>query len=338
MKRLAACILSIVWIFALCGCADAPAKNKFSEPIEIPENGIVEKSVFENLKKQDSTAVFYGLSNDIKYVWTVHGGDVEESGDTNLSVDIKDAENGEGKIISYGEKERLPFTAMLSVTLKEKWDAQSAEVYKISENGNQPLNRVFVTGSEETVINFPVSGTGGKFLITPVKELVENASLSEKESAFKESYSESSVFDGKTKPNADFNKKEAGECTFSIECSSIFSNLDKLPPEKLALLPSDGVILKPQSVSFHEGETVFELTQRLCRENKIHLETNFTPIYSSVYIEGVNNIYEFDCGALSGWFYMVNGCYPNYSSSKYKLKDGDDICLRYSCDLGEDIV
>ena len=43
------------------------------------------------------------------------------------------------------------------------------------------------------------------------------------------------------------------------------------------------------------------------------------------YIEGINNLYEFDCGEQSGWMYSVNGWFPNYGCSRYQLKDGDVV-------------
>ena len=126
-------------------------------------------------------------------------------------------------------------------------------------------------------------------------------------------------------------------CTFSIECAAILNNLPDLAPEKRSLVPSDGVILKGQTVTFYEGESVFDVLQRLCRDKSIHMESSWTPIYNSAYIEGIGNLYEFDCGALSGWMYRVNGWYPNYGCSRYLLKQGDVVEWRYTCDLGKDV-
>ena len=56
-----------------------------------------------------------------------------------------------------------------------------------------------------------------------------------------------------------------------------------------------------------------------------------TPVYNSVYIEGINNIYEFDCGELSGWLYKVNNESPGVGCSLYKLKDGDVVEWIYTC-------
>ena len=104
------------------------------------------------------------------------------------------------------------------------------------------------------------------------------------------------------------------------------------------ITPSDGIILAPTEVTFYEGESVFDVIQRVCKEYNIHLEFSFTPIYNSAYIEGIHNLYEFDCGALSGWMYRVNGWYPNYGCSRYQLADGEVVEWRYTCnDLGKDI-
>jgi uncharacterized membrane-anchored protein len=56
-----------------------------------------------------------------------------------------------------------------------------------------------------------------------------------------------------------------------------------------------------------------------------------------VYIQGINNIYEFDAGALSGWMYRVNGWFPNYGASRYVVQQGDVIEWVYTCDLGRDV-
>lgn len=64
------------------------------------------------------------------------------------------------------------------------------------------------------------------------------------------------------------------------------------------------------------------------------MEYKYTPVYGSYYVEGINHLYEFDCGKESGWTYKVNGWYPNYGSSEYSLKNGDSIVWYYTCDGG----
>lgn len=126
-------------------------------------------------------------------------------------------------------------------------------------------------------------------------------------------------------------------CTLSVRCDTILDNIDWLDPEKVELVPEDGVIFPATEVTFYEGESVFNVLHREMKKAKIHMEFVNTPIYNSVYIEGINNLYEFDCGELSGWMYKVNGWFPNYGASRYQLKDGDLIEWVYTCDLGIDV-
>ena len=126
-------------------------------------------------------------------------------------------------------------------------------------------------------------------------------------------------------------------CTLSVRCDTILNNLEYVKEEKLAVIPSDGIILEEQTVEFNEGESAFQVLRREMKRNKIHLEFENVPIYNSAYIEGINNIYEFDCGELSGWMYKVNGWFPNYGCSRYELKQGDLLEFVYTCDLGRDV-
>ncbi|MDE5558245.1 MAG: DUF4430 domain-containing protein [Ruminococcus sp.] len=137
--------------------------------------------------------------------------------------------------------------------------------------------------------------------------------------------------------NAEIDDSKIMMCTFSIECSTILNNISELETEKLDVLPSDGIIFETQTVEFKDGESVFDVLQRICSENNIHMEASWTPIYNSAYVEGINNLYEFDCGNLSGWMYRVNGWYPNYGCSRYQLAEGDIVEWRFTCDLGKDV-
>ena len=126
-------------------------------------------------------------------------------------------------------------------------------------------------------------------------------------------------------------------CTISISCSTILSNMDQCKEPKKEYVPDNGVILSTTTVTFTEGESVFDVLQRVCRDNSIHMEYIWTDIYNSAYVEGIANLYEFNVGSLSGWMYKVNGWFPNYGCSRYQLKDGDVVCWEYTCDLGADV-
>ncbi len=130
---------------------------------------------------------------------------------------------------------------------------------------------------------------------------------------------------------------EVHTCTLSVRCDTILRNMSWLDKNKWELVPRDGVIFAAKTVTFYKGESVFNVLQREMKKAKIHMEFRNTPMYNSVYIEGINNLYEFDCGELSGWMYRVNGWFPNYGCSRYQLKEGDVVEWVYTCNLGIDV-
>ena len=157
----------------------------------------------------------------------------------------------------------------------------------------------------------------------------------------KDQYMTDPIPEGKPAPvepgSTEIDKSTQYTCTFSISCETILDNMDQCNDSKKSLVPEDGIIFPAAEVTFSEGESVFDVLQRVCKDNKIHMESTFTPMYNSAYIEGIRNLYEFDVGAQSGWMYSVNGWFPNYGCSRYQLKNGDVVEWRYTCDLGEDL-
>lgn len=182
---------------------------------------------------------------------------------------------------------------------------------------------------------------------TALQEETTETSLSETEETFtesttvKESTTKSEVTQ-KTENTTKTKKpettiKKQNTCTFVIECKTILNNMDNLKENKKEFLPADGVILKKTTATFEDGETVFDVLKRVCKENSIQMESSYTPGYDNYYIEGIAQIYEKDCGTKSGWMYSVNGNFPNYGCSDYIIKNGDEIKFLYTCDLGADI-
>lgn len=129
----------------------------------------------------------------------------------------------------------------------------------------------------------------------------------------------------------------ADTCTLAVTCGTILANRGDLNPDKKELVPADGVILPARSVAFQPGENVFDILRREMKRARIHFEFVSTPMYDSAYIRGIHNLYEGDCGPLSGWTYKVNGRLPNYGISQCLPQSGDVVEIVYSCDLGRDV-
>ena len=130
------------------------------------------------------------------------------------------------------------------------------------------------------------------------------------------------------------NRPDENICYVSITCKTAIAS-GELSESMRSVLPEDGIVLENYKIEYEDGETVFDIIAKVVKENKIHMEHTGTA--KVPYIEGVANLYEFDCGPLSGWMYQVNGWFPSFSMGQYKIERGDTIELIYTCDLGEDV-
>ena len=358
MKRLFSLLLAFIMILSLCGCEGNFGSVDLNDPIAIPDDGVIKENIIKEIQSENTIGIFTGEYDGVKYEWTIFGSDVVRAEEVNLLVKIF-AEADGGIRVDWQQRRTMGFSALLSIYLDEQWEAQSATAYT-----DKAFASVSVTGSKNTILNLTLDGTETHFVIRPDalpedEQGTQNPegttsnqpsstpaggqdnSSAAGQNGEKDKYLTDPVPEGKPKPvepeDTEVNKGTSYACTFSIECSTILNNLEMLDPEKLEMVPSGGVILAKTTVAFYEGESVFDVLQRLCKETGIHMEASWTPIYNSAYVEGIHNLYEFDCGALSGWMYKVNGWYPNYGSSRYQLKDGDVVEWRYTCDLGNDV-
>lgn len=249
---------------------------------------------------------------------------------------LVNAYESEGEVVTGVEKEAdvLEPADTEEVDVLESADTEEASYLSAVADETKEI----MVSKESTVVGGAKAGTEQK---DAEKESSGNRVISDGKGAGKDEYLTDPIPQGKPMPvepdDQQVDESKSYTCTFSIECSSILNRLEDLEEEKLDEVPSGGTILKAQKVTFYDGESVYDVLRRVCRENGIQMEASWTPIYNSAYVEGIHNLYEFDCGSGSGWMYRVNGWYPNYGCSRYQLKDGEVVEWRYTCNLGKDI-
>lgn len=124
--------------------------------------------------------------------------------------------------------------------------------------------------------------------------------------------------------------------TITIRCDTAVNNGMHLESKWAGIVPASGVILPVTTVEIEEGDTVFDVLSYVCDKYKIHMSYR-GGTSSGCYVEGINNLYEFDGGRWSGWMYCVNDWYPNYGCGVYFVKPGEVIEWNYTCDLGCDL-
>ena len=123
--------------------------------------------------------------------------------------------------------------------------------------------------------------------------------------------------------------------TLTIRCDTAVNNGMHLESKWAGSVPASGCILDTTTCEINAGDTVFAV---LCQaRDKFKLHMQYKGAGSGIYVEGINNLYEFDGGRWSGWMYCVNDWYPNYGCGVYYLQPGDVIEWNYTCDLGCDL-
>ena len=124
-----------------------------------------------------------------------------------------------------------------------------------------------------------------------------------------------------------------GTVTLEIRCDTIAGKSDS------EYIPEDGTILAATEFEIEDGETVFDILTQAAQTYCIQVENRGSSggAHGMVYIAGINYIYEYDFGDLSGWVYHVNGIAPSRGCGDYVLSDGDRIEWLYTCELGHDL-
>ena len=250
-------------------------------------------------------------------------------------------DTAENSGISYVAPETSSFTTVESIVATTAFqtdgNSQTTPVTTVTDISSQtsPESEKPKTTAITSVASTSSTADVSKPTEKPIFTSAPTSSASPASSKVTTISTTSSVISTTPKPDKP-TKKYDNTCTFVIECKTILDNKDKLKKGLEKYVPDNAVIFS-KTVGFDSGESVYDILRRICDENSIQMEASYTPAFSSYYVEGINNLYEFDCGQGSGWMYSVNGVFPNYGCSSYKPANNDKIAFRYTCKLGYDL-
>jgi len=118
-------------------------------------------------------------------------------------------------------------------------------------------------------------------------------------------------------------------CTITVECKNIHKHMSQLKSGHERFVPNDGYIIHAESHTVDRGSTAYDVLKLACNAHGIRLTAKSTSY--GVYVVGINNLDEKDCGSASGWMYKVNGTAPMTSCGKYKMDSGDNLVFYYVC-------
>jgi outer membrane biosynthesis protein TonB len=144
---------------------------------------------------------------------------------------------------------------------------------------------------------------------------------------------------GDAKTKATETKKQPSSSNTTTTKKEEKNTVKAPPPEQtvtITIIGSNdlGVILNKAKIAFKEDDTVLDTLLRAAEDN--HFDVEYRGSGAMAYIEGIDNLYEFDYGPRSGWNYKLNGTVLNKSSDTVKVKKDDVIEWVYSEDFTEE--
>ncbi|CAK7056589.1 DUF4430 domain-containing protein [Tissierella sp.] len=303
MKKLIFFLILIILITPLTGCFSDKAEGAGSNG-DLEIDYLVEKKEDkENLK---ATSLLAQMREKLS---------AKDEDEVEIQIEEEDVVQQDKKELSFWEKLRL----------------------KNSEREKDEELNLASKVKEEVKDNIEIKPTENK-----KKDSFLEQNLKEKESKKEE---EKKKEENSTKDNENKQKNEDKEpeeqkpkentITITIRCDTAVNKGMHKEPEFKGIVPESGVILSTTTFKIKEGDTVLNVLE--AARDKYKIQMAYRGNKESAYIEGINNLYEFDGGRWSGWMYCVNGWYPNYGAGVYVLQSGDVIEWNYTCDLGKDL-
>ena len=386
LKKLKGIIMFLVcvWVALMStGCTSEEQAILANRTNQIPQDGVIEREVFEGIKVANDIGIFNGSNNSINFQWLFVGNMIEEPRIENLMVnfsnartaEVREAQNTEYvQEFSFVASEGINGSPSLTIYFSVPWDVEAVFLY--DHGAGEIIREVNISNSPNGIVSFTPHEFSGLFHLIGIRDLDE--AMADDESGEVTDIATFLGLDrggfvyhpsggglggfaphgggssGGVSPNRGgggmlgrprpvdtveqvINEEVQLTATLSISVATLVNNMDMLDEPKRPLVPSDGWVMRPRTVTFSEGESVFDVLLRETRASGIHMEFSFFPVFDSVYVRGIHNLYEFDGGPLSGWVYKVNGWGPNFGASRYILQQSDVIEWHYTIDLGRDV-
>ncbi|WP_017186472.1 DUF4430 domain-containing protein [Alkalibacillus haloalkaliphilus] len=95
-----------------------------------------------------------------------------------------------------------------------------------------------------------------------------------------------------------------------------------------------GTILPKTEVALEDGDTALDVTQRIVDKKEIDMSVRGSG--ATAYVEGIDGLYEFDEGPLSGWHIRVDDVMIDRSSGIYSVHEGQSVDWSYTVNYLED--
>ena len=132
--------------------------------------------------------------------------------------------------------------------------------------------------------------------------------------------------------------RQVGDKTDAVGTVTLTIRADTISDEedKDSHIPDDGIILDTTEFKINEGDTAYSILLEASKRYDIRIDNRGSD--SNAYISGIQYLYEYEYGDLSGWMYRVNGEFPDVGSQSCTLTDGDRVEWLYTKNIGKDLA
>lgn len=263
------------------------------------------------------------------------------------TVEQYNAQNANEKSVDDSNEKVIPIKEEEKTTKKQKEDSTSNEdqpkTTKTEQKDGQKDKKETNTAQKEINSSLKETNSSKKETVATKKEINKpkketNQSKKEAQSHKKETVTKKTHISSKTSTSSkDTVREKKKYVTIAVRVDSLLkkANYKKLDAslQNEKYVPKNGVILSTSKYEIlSEDDTAWSITLRALKEHNIQFEYEGAGEnkYGSVYLQGINHLYEKGAGSHSGWIYNVNGKRPSEGISSYNVKDGDQIVLQYS--------
>ena len=309
--------LTIIFLFLLAACGTAPlSKEEASEQKQTEE------------KNTDAEA-----GNQEEQIGEVFGLNMKNASDvqaSHSSVQTDEEAEKESEQSEESSKEQVDD------------DSGSARYANASDERNQSNSSITTTPKDDTTTNAESdddsqsSSKSNQSTSSSEKKTGNTSSSSNKDSTKedppKKSDSKEKESSGDDQPKQKDEPKET-----PTEESEPDSQPEKNNMIVHSIVISDSEVpLPPTEMEIEDGDTVLDALIKITKKHQIQMDYRGGQ-GATAYVEGMDNVYEFDRGPGSGWMYRVNGIFPDRSAGIVPLLPGDRVEWLYTTDLGNDL-
>ena len=187
MKKIAFLVFALLLAMTVLGCGNDSSSPTQSNTGQIPEDGIIEQVVFEQIYANNDIGVFNGSNNQINFQWLFMGSQITQPADANLMLNFSNARTSEVRAelgtdyvqeFSFATPTDIDGRPSLTIYLPTAWDVEEVVVYDFDTQ--KVISSASIEHGPNGIVTFTPTDFRGLFYLVGIEnvENLENLSAS----------------------------------------------------------------------------------------------------------------------------------------------------------------